>query len=106
MHTLAAVAIRVGLAFQRSITAPHRQNTAPKSQPPNPGREIFRPRVEETTGKNVSAAKKIARYAEKVSEIRAKSDSTKMVFKSNINYLIAGWGARIRTWDCRGKLCI
>jgi hypothetical protein len=28
--------------FQRSTTAPHRQNTAPKSQPPNPGREIFR----------------------------------------------------------------
>jgi hypothetical protein len=23
-----------------------------------------------------------------------------------INILVAGWGARIRTWDCRGKLCI
>jgi hypothetical protein len=55
-------------------------NTSPKSQPLNPGREIFRHRVEETAGKNVSAAKKIARDAEKVPEIRAKSNSGKRLF--------------------------
>jgi hypothetical protein len=80
MHTLAAVAIRVGLAFQRSITAPHRQNTAPKSQPPNPGREIFGHRAEKTTGKNVSTAKKIACDVKKVPRIRAKSDGVKRLF--------------------------
>jgi hypothetical protein len=62
------------------LPAPHRQNTAPKSQPPNLGREISRHRVEETTGKNVSAAKKIARDAQKVPSIRAKSDSAKRLF--------------------------
>jgi hypothetical protein len=56
----------------------HRQNIAPKSQPPNSGREISTPRIEENAGKKVSAAKKIARDAEKVPEIRAKSDSVKI----------------------------
>jgi hypothetical protein len=54
--------------------------TAPKSQPPNPGREIFRHSVEETTGRNVSAAKKIAHDDKKVPEIRAKFDSAKRLF--------------------------
>jgi hypothetical protein len=56
------------------------QNTAPKSQPPNPGREISTPRVEETAGKKVSAAKKIARDAENVPESRGKPDNDKKVF--------------------------
>jgi hypothetical protein len=54
-----------------TLPAPHRQNTAPKSQPPNPRGEIFRHRVEETTGKNVSAAKKIACDPKKVPAIRS-----------------------------------
>jgi hypothetical protein len=49
-------------------------------QPPNPRRETIAGNVEETTRKNVSAAKKIARYAEKGPEIRAKSDAVKRVF--------------------------
>jgi hypothetical protein len=60
-----------------TLPAPHRQNTAPKSQPPNPRGEIFRHRVEETTGKNVSAAKKIACDPKKVPAIRAKFDNAK-----------------------------
>ena len=59
---------------------PRRQNTAPESQPRNPGREIFTHLVEETTGKNVSAAKKIARDAQKVPEIRANSDGAQRQF--------------------------
>jgi hypothetical protein len=41
-------------------SGPACQNAAPKSQPRNPRGGIFRHRVEERTGKNVSAAKKIA----------------------------------------------
>jgi hypothetical protein len=83
MHTLSAVAIRLASpssGFQRSTTAPHHQNTAPKSQPPNPRRETFADNVEETTRKNVSAAKKIARDARKLPEIRVKSDCAKRQF--------------------------
>jgi hypothetical protein len=43
-------------------------------------REISRHRVEETTGKNVSAGKKIARDDKKVPDIRAKSDGIKRRF--------------------------
>jgi hypothetical protein len=63
-----------------TLPAPHRQNIARKSQPPNPAREIFRHGIEETTGKNVSAAKKIARDAKKVPKIRAKSDIIERLF--------------------------
>jgi hypothetical protein len=79
------------LPFRRRIA----KNTAPKSQPPNPGREIFRHRAEETTGENVSAAKKIARDAKKVPAIRAKFDNAKIQL-SLIYQLLSRWlGARI-----------
>jgi hypothetical protein len=73
-----------------TLPTQHRQITAPKSQPPNPGREIFRHRVEETTGKNVSAAKKIARDAKKVPEIRAKPDNVRRHFYM-LSQLLSCW---------------
>jgi hypothetical protein len=60
-------------AYPSPFGAPHHQNTAPKSQPPNPGREISKPRIEETAGKKVFAAEKITRDAENVPESRGKS---------------------------------
>ncbi|HKM70678.1 MAG TPA: hypothetical protein VJX94_11590, partial [Stellaceae bacterium] len=61
------------LHFTLVFPAPHRQNTAPKSQPRNHGREIFTHNVEETTRENVSDAKKIARYVEKVAQTRGEN---------------------------------
>jgi hypothetical protein len=87
------------LPFRRRIA----KNTAPKSQPPNPGREIFRHRVEETTGKNVSTAKKIARDDKKVPEIRAKSDSIERQFPLQYQLLSRWLGARIRTQKWRSQ---
>jgi hypothetical protein len=61
-----------------------------KESTTNPRREIFRPRGEEKTGKNVSAAKKIARNAKKLPEIQAKSGSSKRYFSLQYQ-LVSRW---------------
>jgi hypothetical protein len=70
--------------------APHHQNTAPKSHPPNPCRATLAHNVEETTRKNVSAAKKIARDAKKVPEIRAKFEGAQRLFSPQYQ-LLSRW---------------
>jgi hypothetical protein len=54
-------------------------------------------------GENVSAAKTIACEAKKVPKIRVNSGSAKDIFYCNINYLVAGWGAWIRTREWRNQ---
>jgi hypothetical protein len=58
---------------------------------------------DETTRESVSVARKAGLAAEKVQEFGPNPTAPGHLSQCNINYLVAGWGARIRTWEWRNQ---
>jgi hypothetical protein len=89
-------------AYPSPVGVSHHQNTAPKSQPPNPGREISTRPVSKRLRVRKSLLPKRSRATPRMCrKVGGNRTSTKESSHSNINYLVAGWDARIRTWEWR-----
>jgi hypothetical protein len=88
------------------LLAPHRQNTAQRVNHRIPA-ERFSGTVSKRRRVGMSLLSKRSRATpRKCREFGQNLPARKRWFNRNINYLVAGWGAGIRTWDWRSNLCI